>query len=145
MRRTFTTADIQEVQLMAEITGVEAVWAMILFKNCTKAVPFYAAPTANNDLGKELYVRFKAGEYGEIRFGMGEPFITEPKQQDQIEDAVIEQRNQLLLETDWTEFPSRQASMSDAQKTAWANYRQALRDITKQPSFPWEPQWPSKP
>ena len=28
---------------------------------------------------------------------------------------------------------------------AWKNYRQALRDISSQPNFPWEIEWPLAP
>lgn len=30
-------------------------------------------------------------------------------------------------------------------KTAWAAYRQALRDILSQAGFPWDIQWPVEP
>jgi hypothetical protein len=54
--------------------------------------------------------------------------------------AVRNQRNGLLAECDWTQ-------LSDAQvdAAAWATYRQALRDITKQAGFPWSVLWPSRP
>lgn len=47
-------------------------------------------------------------------------------------------RNQLLSETDWTQFPDSPANSSD-----WIEYRQALRDISKQEGFPWHVEWPS--
>ena len=39
-------------------------------------------------------------------------------------------RNHLLNQSDWTQLPD--SPLSTAQKTAWAGYRQALRDITQQ-------------
>lgn len=36
-------------------------------------------------------------------------------------------RNDLLQESDWTQMPD--SPLSDAKKTAWASYRQALRDL----------------
>lgn len=39
----------------------------------------------------------------------------------------------------------RWAAMTDAQRQAWADYRQALLDITKQVGFPHNVTWPSKP
>ena len=49
-------------------------------------------------------------------------------------------RNTLLAETDWTQLQD-----APVNQQAWANYRQALRDITSQSGFPWEIEWPSKP
>ena len=53
---------------------------------------------------------------------------------------VRQQRNDKLKDCDWTQIAD-----STADKTAWATYRQALRDITTQTSFPWTVAWPDKP
>ena len=53
--------------------------------------------------------------------------------------SVREQRNQKLKDSDWTQLAD-----STADKTAWATYRQALRDITAQSGFPWEVTWPTQ-
>ena len=55
--------------------------------------------------------------------------------------AIREERTKLLTATDWTQMPD----YSGANKEAWATYRQALRDITGQASFPNEVTWPVKP
>ncbi|MFZ9945286.1 MAG: tail fiber assembly protein [Candidatus Nanopelagicaceae bacterium] len=49
-------------------------------------------------------------------------------------------RNQLLSSSDW-----KQLADSPSDKAQWAEYRQALRDITKQIGFPWEVDWPEEP
>jgi hypothetical protein len=49
-------------------------------------------------------------------------------------------RNQLLQQSDWT-----QVIDAKVNQIAWATYRQALRDITSQPGFPWEIIWPTQP
>ena len=49
-------------------------------------------------------------------------------------------RNRLLTESDWT-----QVKDAPVDQEAWAAYRQELRDITQQPGFPWETNWPSSP
>ena len=55
--------------------------------------------------------------------------------------AVIRnQRNTKLSESDWT-----QVADAPVDKTAWATYRQALRDVTKQTGFPWTIDWPVNP
>ena len=50
---------------------------------------------------------------------------------------VREQRNKLLSESDWTQ-------LADAPVDAviWSNYRQELRDVTKQDGFPFNIIWP---
>lgn len=53
---------------------------------------------------------------------------------------VRDQRNTLLEESDWTQLPDVELS----KKTAWAEYRQSLRDVTKQLD-PFTIQWPTKP
>jgi len=50
------------------------------------------------------------------------------------------QRNIKLTQSDWT-----QISDAPGNKEAWAEYRQALRDITSQEGFPFNVQWPSEP
>ena len=49
-------------------------------------------------------------------------------------------RNKLLSESDWTMVPD-----SPVNKIAWAEYRQALRDITDQEGFPQDVVWPVAP
>ena len=49
-------------------------------------------------------------------------------------------RTQLLKDSDWTQIAD-----STADKAAWATYRQALRDISAQSSFPWDITWPAQP
>lgn len=54
--------------------------------------------------------------------------------------AVREQRNIKLSASDWT-----QVADAPVNSLAWANYRQALRDLPGQPGFPWDVIWPSEP
>lgn len=55
-------------------------------------------------------------------------------------NKVRVERNQRLSECDWT-----QVSDAPVDKTAWATYRQALRDVTSQSGFPWTITWPDAP
>lgn len=50
-------------------------------------------------------------------------------------------RDEKLSASDWTQLPD----VPLVTKEAWATYRQALRDITKQPGFPLDIQWPTQP
>jgi hypothetical protein len=52
-------------------------------------------------------------------------------------------RTQKLFFSDWTQMPD--VNLDSEKKSAWANYRQLLRDIPLQNQFPWEVQWPNQP
>ena len=55
--------------------------------------------------------------------------------------SMRETRNQKLKDCDWTQL----VDSPEGNKLAWANYRQALRDVPKQTGFPWDIQWPDAP
>jgi len=52
--------------------------------------------------------------------------------------AARQRRDQLLMQSDWT-----QVADAPVDQTAWAAYRQALRDIPAQAGFPQSVTWPS--
>ena len=54
--------------------------------------------------------------------------------------SVRDSRATKLAECDWT-----QVADAPVDKTVWATYRQALRDITAQSGFPWTVTWPNVP
>lgn len=53
---------------------------------------------------------------------------------------VRAQRDRLLTASDWT-----QVADAPVDKTTWATYRQALRDVPGQEGFPWDVAWPDQP
>lgn len=53
------------------------------------------------------------------------------------------QRNTLLLASDWSTLPD--VPLTEAQRTAWMDYRQGLRDVTSQAGFPDAIEWPTAP
>jgi hypothetical protein len=55
-------------------------------------------------------------------------------------ESVRSIRNTKLKDCDWTQLDD-----STANKSAWAAYRQALRDISSQADFPWAVTWPLNP
>lgn len=54
--------------------------------------------------------------------------------------AVRADRDKRLADTDWT-----QVSDAPVDASAWATYRQSLRDVPSQNGFPWDVTWPEKP
>ena len=57
--------------------------------------------------------------------------------------SIRAERNSKLSFCDWTQLAD--APLSEAQKTAWATYRQALRDITETAKTPDDIVWPEEP
>lgn len=55
--------------------------------------------------------------------------------------TVRKTRDDLLVQSDWTQLPD----VPLADKAAWQTYRQALRDITSQPGYPFDVVWPTPP
>jgi len=55
--------------------------------------------------------------------------------------SVRADRDAKLAASDWTQGKDIAENIS----TAWATYRQALRDIPAQADFPWNVTWPTKP
>jgi hypothetical protein len=55
-------------------------------------------------------------------------------------NEVRAERDQLLVASDWT-----QVLDAPVNQEAWAEYRQALRDVPQQDGFPWDVEFPAKP
>lgn len=55
--------------------------------------------------------------------------------------AAVRKRDGLLASSDWTQLPD----VPLATNETWATYRQALRDITQQPGYPFNIIWPQAP
>lgn len=59
-----------------------------------------------------------------------------------VQTAIIKnRRNRLLAESDWTQL----SDVPITNKDAWAQYRQALRNIPEQSGFPTNVVWPTPP
>jgi len=56
-------------------------------------------------------------------------------------DAIRNERNFLLTQSDWTQLAD--APLSPEQKQAWTAYRQALRDVPSSFATPEEVVWPT--
>jgi len=60
--------------------------------------------------------------------------------EEQLAAQARSQRDALLSQSDWTQVPD-----APVDQSAWAEYRQALRDVPQQAGFPTEITWPQKP
>ena len=70
-------------------------------------------------------------------------WVTTPIPDEVFLDRLRNQRNYKLLISDWSQLSD--APLTSSQKTAWATYRQALRDIPENTEDPKNVTWPSQP
>jgi hypothetical protein len=63
---------------------------------------------------------------------------------EELSEFARKKRNQLLLESDWTDTVSAKERLGSLYYD-WQNYRQLLRDITNQESFPYSVIYPVPP
>jgi len=75
----------------------------------------------------------------EIDRRVNEAIENEPSE----EDAVLDERHRLLLNTDW--IVSKYAEIGNPIPKEWSDYRQELRDITEQDGYPGSIIWPEEP
>lgn len=102
-----------------------------------ETVPFAAVASGDYPHTHEIFARCVAGEFGPIAEYVPPP----PPTTEQLATAARAERDRLLTETDWTQS----ADVPQATKDLWAPYRQALRDVPQQSSFPTDIVWPTKP
>lgn len=97
-------------------------------------VPFTASPDDCEEHGRQLWEILSAGEV--------EPYTPpQPPTDEEVAAEAIAIRDALLVDTDWTQLPD----VPESTREAWAEYRQALRDIPQQEGFPHTVNWPEKP
>lgn len=60
-------------------------------------------------------------------------------------DAIRQRREVALSSSDWTQLPDVQAVMPIEEQQMWKKFRQQLRDITTQPGYPDNVEWPQRP
>lgn len=82
----------------------------------------------------EINDRYENGTF--IKY---DPF-SDPEFLEKLSNESRQVRNLLLTASDWTQLPD-----ASVNKQAWADYRQALRDIPQQPEFPTDISWPVAP
>jgi hypothetical protein len=56
-----------------------------------------------------------------------------------------DERNKLLIESDWTQISDFNIEITQEKKDLWAIYRQELRDLPQNTVFPGYPKYPEKP
>lgn len=104
-------------------------------------------PEDSVELDQELFIeasRLVKGFEKKIRIVGNEIVVLEnPTNKEELAEEAKRKRNILLQSSDWTMMPD--APFTKAQKDAWKEYRQALRDITEQEGFPENVVFPDPP
>lgn len=108
---------------------------MRYFKCLTTGEVFGYDPESQPDL---IATKAADGDFVEVT-GAWPP---EPSTDD-LGQQVRTQRNRLLRESDWTQLVD--CPLSDSDLIEWQAYRQELRDVTEQESFPLSVTWPTAP
>jgi len=122
----------------AEHTMIDVV---IKWDRFPQEFPFTASPDDCEAHGRAIFAAAVSGEYGPVAEYLPPPAPTP----EQLQAQAREKRNALLAESDWTQLPDARTAMGAEKAAEWDAYRQALRDITDQPGFPEEINWPVKP
>ena len=61
-------------------------------------------------------------------------------------DNLREERDQKLIDSDWTQAPDHSSPLGDAKKAEWATYRQSLRNLPATADISlWPDVWPTEP
>jgi hypothetical protein len=113
----------------------------IKWEGINEEYPFTASPNDVEAHGRAIFAAAVAGEYGTVAEYLPPPAPTP----EELAAQATAKRNQLLAESDWTQLPDARAAMGAEKAAEWDAYRQALRDITDQPGYPAEINWPVKP
>lgn len=101
-------------------------------------IPAHATTIAPAEPGVGKYAKWNGTEW--TIEDIEEPVPVTPSEPDLALEARAK-RNALIADTDWTQL----SDVPIANRTAWATYRQALRDVPQQVGFPIEITWPSAP
>jgi len=99
---------------------------------------------AMNYLVKDNKVVYRGPRPTMFHFWNGEEWeLNEGEQQLILAEKVRNQRNQLLIESDWVVAKAYETQTTIPEQ--WVTYRQALRDIPQQNNFPVDVVFPEKP
>lgn len=122
-------------------TSLSAQSAIVESASCVKIDMAQHGGKLTPDLPRRYF--FKAGAFVALPPDPGPEYALDPVSKTWRADAarLRQRRDVLLTASDWTQMPD----VPLATKTAWANYRQELRDITKQPGWPMNISWPKAP
>jgi hypothetical protein len=110
---------------------------LIKFDHLDEEVPFTASMNDICAHGRDIFNEITSGKFGVISDYIPPP----PPSLEELAQEIRNKRDFLLKESDWTQL----SDVPKETKEIWADYRQALRDITEQNDFPTAVEFPVKP
>jgi hypothetical protein len=102
----------------------------------------YSQVSGVEEIGGKWYTKYVLGPIftdGETTAAEQETAYKAAKDAEQAK-SIRNSRTVMLKDSDWTQLAD-----STVDKTAWATYRTALRDVPSQAGFPWTITWPDTP
>jgi hypothetical protein len=130
-------------QLTPEVMEAIGVDPVLEGPQATTTPPYqYSQRSGVEQIDGQWFTKYIAGPVfvdGETTAAEQEAAYKAQKDTEQAKSAR-ESRKTKLSECDWT-----QVADAPVDKTTWATYRQALRDVTTQSGFPWTIDWPVAP
>jgi hypothetical protein len=86
-------------------------------------------------------------QYHRFHYTTREWVVTCSEQERAISEAGLAagRRRELLQQSDWTDTLSAKNRLGQELYDQWQTYRQALRDVTAQPGYPFDIIWPTPP
>lgn len=116
--------------------------ALVKFSNFDEPIPFTANPNDPVDYGQALYRDLIAEKFGKV--AEYQPPVVTRKQK---ASEVRTERDFLLSSVvdPIVTNPLRWGDLTESEQQEFVDYRKALLDITDQPNFPWDIEWPEKP
>lgn len=110
-----------------------------------RAIHGDAIPTDAVEIASEEHAALLEGQSQGKRIvadADGFPILVDPPPPTDAElaSAIRAERNAKIAASDWAVLPD--VPLTDAEQAAWRVYRQALRDVTRQATFPQSVEWP---
>ena len=99
-------------------------------------LPFTASPNDTEEHGRAIFAATAAGGFGPIA-----PYVPHVPTSEELSSAIRAERDRRIAVADWTQLPD----VPEETRQLWADYRQALRDVPQQATFPDSVKWPEKP
>jgi hypothetical protein len=108
-------------------------------------LPFTSTPDDLADHGKAINAHFKVGTRPTRQMTAVEAKARGDGKRADIATFARNERDRLLMATDWQMQPDITPPLSPTKKSALTTYRQALRNVPQQAGFPETIVWPTAP
>jgi len=138
----FYPGSLEYFVLSGAIPSIDASASALLAAGIVEVAPATSGMAPENEYVKDLWpVKQADGTWKEE--WVQKPTTEEQKQFATAQKAklILDERAYRLSCSDWTQMPD----VVLANKSDWATYRQALRDIPAQAGYPWTVAWPTHP